>query len=143
MIDRQQLLNDLKPLLRVVEADLRTRCDELAKLPGTKDVCGPHNPVSAYRNWLSGDAAQELIEFFQKIDADGTGEILHDFTCRMDFPVRPRPRPDGTSNADGPGGPSYGKNDTRFLGSCPRQSRCGSVVTHGEPLIGLGDLSLV
>jgi hypothetical protein len=54
--------------------------DDLAGLPGTKDVFGPHNPVSAYRNWLSGDAARELIEFFQKIDADGTGEIIHDFT---------------------------------------------------------------
>ena len=54
--------------------------DDLAKLPGTKDVFGPHNPVSAYRNWLSGDAAQKLIEFFQKIDTDGTGEIIHDFT---------------------------------------------------------------
>jgi hypothetical protein len=53
--------------------------DDLARLPGTKDVFGPHNPVNAYRNWLSGDAAQKLIEFFQKIDADGTGEIVHDF----------------------------------------------------------------
>ena len=54
--------------------------DDLAKLPGAKDVFGPHNLVSAYRGWLSGDAAQMLIEFFQKIDADGTGEIIHDFT---------------------------------------------------------------
>jgi len=54
--------------------------DDLAKFPGTKDVFGPHNPVSAYRNWLSGDAAQKLIEFFQKVDTDGTGEIIHDFT---------------------------------------------------------------
>jgi len=185
MIDRQQLLADLKPLLRELEADLRTRCDEVAqinadltkeyeqaraanragvtfeewradlitqvavawvlsivfvrflednglispprisgplhgagdglglmrarderdvffrshpkqtdreyllavfddlsKLPGTKDVFGPNNPVSVYRDWLSGDAAQKLIEFFQKIDADGTGEINHDFTDR-------------------------------------------------------------
>jgi hypothetical protein len=54
--------------------------DDLAKLPGTKDVFGPHNLVSVYRDWLSGDAAQKLIEFFQKIDADGTGEISHDFS---------------------------------------------------------------
>lgn len=54
--------------------------DDLAKLPGTKDVYGPHNPINAYRNWLSGDAAQKLIEFFQKIDADASGEIIHDFT---------------------------------------------------------------
>jgi hypothetical protein len=56
--------------------------DDLAKLPGTKDVFGTHNPAIAppYRDWLSGDAAQRLIEFFQKIDADGTGELVHDFT---------------------------------------------------------------
>jgi hypothetical protein len=54
--------------------------DDMAKLPGTKDVFGPHNPICAYRNWLSGDAAQKIIEFFQKIDADYTGEIIHDFT---------------------------------------------------------------
>jgi hypothetical protein len=53
--------------------------DDLANLPGAKDVFGAHNPVSAYRNWLSGDAAQKIIEFFQKIDADGAGEIIHDF----------------------------------------------------------------
>lgn len=54
--------------------------DDLAKLPGAKDVFGPHNPVNGYRNWLSGDAAQKLIEFFQKIDGDDSGEIVHDFT---------------------------------------------------------------
>lgn len=54
--------------------------DDLAKLPGTKDVYGPHNPINEYRDWLSGNAAQKLIEFFQKIDADASGEIIHDFT---------------------------------------------------------------
>ena len=54
--------------------------DDLAKSAGTKDVFGSHNVALAYRSWLSGDAAQKLIEFFQKIDADGTGEIIHDFT---------------------------------------------------------------
>ncbi len=54
--------------------------DDLAGLPGTKDVFGSHNVVLAYRNWLSGDGAQKLIEFFQKIDTDGTGELIHDFT---------------------------------------------------------------
>jgi hypothetical protein len=53
---------------------------EVGKLPGTKEVFGKHNPVSEYPQWLSGDAAQKLIEFFQKIDTDGTGDILHDFT---------------------------------------------------------------
>jgi hypothetical protein len=54
--------------------------DDLARLPGAKDVFGPHNPVSSYRDWLSGDAAQKLIELFQKIDTDGSGEIIHDFS---------------------------------------------------------------
>ena len=54
--------------------------DDLARRPGTKDVFGAHNVGLAYRSWISGDAAQKLIEFFQKIDADGTGEIIHDFT---------------------------------------------------------------
>ncbi|MFQ5474116.1 MAG: SAM-dependent methyltransferase, partial [Dehalococcoidia bacterium] len=54
--------------------------DHLAKLPGAKDIFGTHNPVSAYRDWLSGDAAQKLIEFFQRIDKDETGELIHDFT---------------------------------------------------------------
>jgi hypothetical protein len=53
--------------------------DELGKLPGAKEIFGHHNLVSAYRDWLSGDAAQKLIEFFQKIDTDGTGEVMHDF----------------------------------------------------------------
>lgn len=69
--------------------------DDLARLPGAKDIFGPHNPVSAYRHWLSGDAAQALIEFFQRIDKDGTGDLIHDFTD----PVTPN-----------------GGWDTRFLG---------------------------
>jgi hypothetical protein len=32
MIDRQQLLADLNPLLREMEADLRARCDEVAQI---------------------------------------------------------------------------------------------------------------
>ena len=69
--------------------------DDLAKLPGAKDIFGSHNALSAYRDWLSGDAAQKLIEFFQKIDKDETGELIHDFTD----PVTPT-----------------GGWDTRFLG---------------------------
>ena len=53
--------------------------DELAKFPSMGDVFGRHNLLNAYRPWLSGDAAQKLIEFFQKIDTDGTGETIHDF----------------------------------------------------------------
>jgi hypothetical protein len=53
--------------------------DELAKLPGTKDVFGEHNPFRELPNWLSGDAAGELLRFFRKIDAN-TGALVHDFT---------------------------------------------------------------
>jgi hypothetical protein len=53
--------------------------DELARLPGTKDIFGTHNPVHELPNWLSGDAAGELLRFFQKIDAN-TGTLIHDFT---------------------------------------------------------------
>lgn len=64
-------LTDREYLLSVFE--------ELAKLPGTKDVFGEHNPVWELPNWLSGDAAGELLRFFQKIDAN-TGDLIHDFT---------------------------------------------------------------
>jgi len=53
---------------------------ELAALPAAAELFGPHNPLNEYPDWLSGDAAQKLIEFFQKIDTDGTGDIVHDFT---------------------------------------------------------------
>ena len=39
----------------------------------------PHNPIHELPNWLSGDAAGELLKFFQKIDAN-TGALVHDFT---------------------------------------------------------------
>jgi hypothetical protein len=53
--------------------------DELAGLPGAKDMFGEHNPIRELPNWLSGDAAGELLRFFQKIVAD-TGDLVHDFT---------------------------------------------------------------
>ncbi len=52
---------------------------ELAKLPGTKDIFGEHNAINDLPNWLSGDAAGELLNFFQRINAS-TGELVHDFT---------------------------------------------------------------
>jgi hypothetical protein len=52
---------------------------ELAKLPGTRDIFGEHNAINDLPNWLSGDAAGELMNFFQKIDAS-TGDLVHDFT---------------------------------------------------------------
>ncbi|MFO0914161.1 MAG: BREX-2 system adenine-specific DNA-methyltransferase PglX [Pirellulales bacterium] len=53
--------------------------DELARLPGTKEVFGDHNPIRELPNWLSGDAAGVILNFFQKIDAN-TGQLVHDFT---------------------------------------------------------------
>jgi len=53
--------------------------NELAELPGGKEVFGEHNLVHELPAWLSGDAAGELLKFFQKIDAN-TGHLVHDFT---------------------------------------------------------------
>jgi hypothetical protein len=53
--------------------------DELAQLSGTKDIFGTHNPIHELPTWLSGDAAGELLRFFQRIDAN-TGVLVHDFT---------------------------------------------------------------
>src|SRR5437016_11642768 len=53
--------------------------DELARLPGTQDIFGAHNPIHELPTWLSGDAAGALLTFFQRIDAN-TGALVHDFT---------------------------------------------------------------
>ncbi len=47
--------------------------------PGGQEIFGPHNPVFELPQWLSGDAAGDILAFFQRIDAD-TGELHHDFT---------------------------------------------------------------
>lgn len=53
--------------------------DELAALPGTADIFGTHNALREIPTWLSGDAAKDVIQFFQKIDAN-TGSLIHDFS---------------------------------------------------------------
>ena len=53
--------------------------DRLEELPPTRDVFGEHNPIRDLPNWLSGDAAGELLRFFQRIDPN-TGALAHDFT---------------------------------------------------------------
>ena len=53
--------------------------DTLQKLPGTADIFGSHNALREIPNWLSGDAAKEILQFFQKVDAN-TGTLVHDFT---------------------------------------------------------------
>lgn len=64
--DREYLLSIFKTL-----AD--------TKNAGIAEVFGEHNAIWELPNWLSGDAAGELLRFFQKIDAD-TGQLVHDFT---------------------------------------------------------------
>ena len=58
---------------------LRSIFADLVKLPGTRDIFGVHNAINDLPKWLSGDAAGELLNFFQKIDAS-TGNLVHDFT---------------------------------------------------------------
>ncbi|NBV47087.1 MAG: BREX-2 system adenine-specific DNA-methyltransferase PglX, partial [Planctomycetia bacterium] len=54
--------------------------DDLARLPGTADLFGAHNALREIPAWLSGDAAKELLKFFQRIDST-TGSLVHDFTA--------------------------------------------------------------
>ncbi len=53
--------------------------DDLAKLPGGEEVFGKHNAIRVYPGWIGGDAAGELLSFFQRIDAE-SGKLVHDFT---------------------------------------------------------------
>ena len=53
--------------------------DGLAELPGGQDVFGKHNLVHEQRGWISGDAAKELRNFWQRIDPV-SGDLIHDFT---------------------------------------------------------------
>jgi hypothetical protein len=55
--------------------------DTLQKLPGTADIFGSHNALREIPNWLSGDAAKEILQFFQTVDAN-TGTLVQDFTVR-------------------------------------------------------------
>lgn len=52
---------------------------DLTRLPGAKEIFGQYNPIHQLPQWLSGDAAGELLKFFQKLDAN-TGVLVHDFT---------------------------------------------------------------
>ena len=72
--------------------------DELARLPGTKEVFGEHNPIRELPNWLSGDGARDMLGFFQKIDANSaeSNKLIHDFTDPTlgdAVPGRPLPGP--------------------------------------------------
>ena len=104
---------------------LLTIFDELARLPGTTDLFGEHNPIRELPNWLSGDGAKLLLDFFQKIDAN-TGTLIHDFQSS-----RHAPRDDSRMSRDSERGTTSGGShaiglphveregyfeDTRFLG---------------------------
>jgi hypothetical protein len=52
--------------------------ERLAKLPGTREIFGTHNRIRELPNWLSGDAAGELLRFFQRVEPE-TGRLMHDF----------------------------------------------------------------
>ena len=52
--------------------------EELGALPGMGAIFVEQNPVFALPDWLSGDAAGDLLQFFQRIDS-GTGNLVHDF----------------------------------------------------------------
>jgi hypothetical protein len=58
---------------------LLTIFGDLAVLPGTADIFGMHNALREIPGWLSGDAAKEILSFFQRIDAS-TGLLVHDFS---------------------------------------------------------------
>ena len=51
---------------------------ELGQLPGMAAIFLEQNPIFELPNWLSGDAAGGLLNFFQKIDPS-TGTLVHDF----------------------------------------------------------------
>ena len=61
--------------------------DELQKLPGTSGIFGAHNALREIPGWLSGDAAKEILKFFQRIDAS-TGALVHDFTATANAPEK-------------------------------------------------------
>ncbi|MGA1410558.1 MAG: BREX-2 system adenine-specific DNA-methyltransferase PglX, partial [Prochlorotrichaceae cyanobacterium] len=73
---------------------------DLAQLPGAQEVFGETNPLWTLPTALSGDAAGQLLAFFQRIDAN-TGVLIHDFQMEAD------------PHTAKPGQPQW---DTRFLG---------------------------
>jgi hypothetical protein len=52
---------------------------DVGKLPGGREIFGKHTNVFELPQWLSGDAAGKILEFFQGVEAN-TGELTHDFT---------------------------------------------------------------
>jgi hypothetical protein len=52
--------------------------DGLARLPGAGAIFGVGNPVRVLPEWLSGDGAEALRVFFQRVDVT-TGVLVHDF----------------------------------------------------------------
>ena len=52
---------------------------QLARLPGAQEILGEGNLIWDLPNWLSGDAAGDILKQFQAIDPN-TGALVHDFT---------------------------------------------------------------
>ena len=54
----------------------------LAESPYQVDIFTRHNPIHFLPNWLSGDAATVLLNFFRRIDSDAeaSNTLIHDFT---------------------------------------------------------------
>ena len=52
---------------------------KLARLPGAQEILGEGNLIWDLPNWLSGDAAGDILKQFQAIDPN-TGALVHDFT---------------------------------------------------------------
>jgi hypothetical protein len=52
---------------------------QLARLPGAQEIFGEGNLIWDLPNWLSGDAAGDILKQFQAIDPN-TGDLVHDFT---------------------------------------------------------------
>ncbi len=80
--------------------------DQLEEFPATRDVFGEHNPIRNIPNWLSGDAAGELLRFFQRIEPN-TGALPTTSPTRPGIPASwatcirtsPRRRGSGTRSS--------------------------------------------
>jgi hypothetical protein len=76
--------------------------DTLAALPALADLFGKHNPLRDHPTWLSNDAAQEIREYFRRLDP-ATGKLELDFTT----PAEDARHPDTATGQ---------RQETRFLG---------------------------
>ncbi len=76
--------------------------DELVREPGLEGLFGKHNPLRDHPTWLSNDAANEIIQFFQRLDPQ-SGDLELDFTSAK-------------ASARHPESAAGQREETRFLG---------------------------